>query len=168
MNVAINERAEEWKAIPGLERYRVSSLGRVVGPKGKILALKICKRGYAWFCVANGRGSSANISVARSVCAAFHGLPSGKVDSDHINRVRSDNRPENLRWVSRSVNLSNRQVRAGAEHHLSKLTTEAVNLIRTSEHYRGFDRDMADRLGVSRETVRDARLGKLWRHSNAA
>lgn len=48
-------------------------------------------------------------SVHRLVCSAFHGLaPEGKSQVDHINRTRYDNRPENLHWVDRSENSTNR------------------------------------------------------------
>ena len=36
--------------------------------------------------------------------------PSSEHEVDHINGVRSDNRIENLRWVTRSRNLQNKEV----------------------------------------------------------
>ena len=48
------------------------------------------------------------LAVHRLICEAFHGLcPPDKCQVDHINRARDDNRPENLRWVSRSENNKN-------------------------------------------------------------
>ena len=42
------------------------------------------------------------------VCRAFNGLaPTGRPLVDHINRIRHDNRPENLRWVSYKENNDN-------------------------------------------------------------
>ncbi len=42
------------------------------------------------------------------ICRAFNGLsPEGKPFVDHINRIRDDNRPSNLRWVDRSENRTN-------------------------------------------------------------
>jgi hypothetical protein len=155
---------EEWRDIPGLERYKVSSAGRVLGSYGRVLKLKKCKRGYLWFAVADGKGSSVNVSVARSVCAAFNNGDGNGMDCDHINRVRDDNRPGNLRWLTRTQNLENRANRMGADHFASKLSEDLVREIRSTPHYRGLDREFATRLGVTRETVRDARLGKLWRH----
>lgn len=47
-------------------------------------------------------------SVHRLICEAFHGIcPEDKKVVDHINRVRGDNRPENLRWVTLSENNRN-------------------------------------------------------------
>lgn len=46
--------------------------------------------------------------VHRLVLETFVGFaPEGKPQADHINRVRDDNRVENLRWVSRSENQRN-------------------------------------------------------------
>lgn len=43
------------------------------------------------------------------ICRAFHGLtPEGKPFVDHINRIKGDNRPENLRWVSNKENCNNK------------------------------------------------------------
>ena len=48
--------------------------------------------------------------VHRMVCGAFHGLPpADKPEVDHINRDKSDNRPSNLRWCSRSENERNKE-----------------------------------------------------------
>ena len=43
------------------------------------------------------------------VCRAFHGLPpADKPEVDHINRIKDDNRLDNLRWASRKENTDNR------------------------------------------------------------
>lgn len=43
------------------------------------------------------------------ICRAYNGLPpEGKPEVDHINRCPSDNRPENLHWVSRKENNDNK------------------------------------------------------------
>ena len=46
--------------------------------------------------------------VHQMVCRSFSGLaPIDKPFVDHINRIRSDNRPENLHWVDRKENNNN-------------------------------------------------------------
>lgn len=165
----LNPRAEVWKKIPGFDqRYEVSSLGRVKGATGKILKLKQDKRGYAFFSIADKKGSSRNVSVARCVCSAFNGeAQSDSLDCDHVNRIRDDNRPENLRWVTRSENLSNRQNRYGTEHHNAKLTPDQVRLIRSIPARHGLNTELAKQYGVGRKTISDVRLGKQWSHVDA-
>lgn len=49
--------------------------------------------------------------VHRLICRAFHGeSPEDKPFVDHKNRIESDNRPENLRWVAAKENSANRGV----------------------------------------------------------
>ena len=46
--------------------------------------------------------------VHRLVAEAFHGpCPPGKCQVDHINRIKDDNRPENLCWVNYRENNRN-------------------------------------------------------------
>jgi hypothetical protein len=53
-------------------------------------------------------GKSKQLPVHRLVCSAWHGVPDDKKNVvDHINGCRSDNRPENLRWVTQSENHGN-------------------------------------------------------------
>lgn len=163
--------SEEWRTAPGLEgRYEISNFGRARHMSGRVRKLKSCKRGYLWLSVSvSGGRCVANKSMARLVCGAFNGPPPhAAMDCDHINRIRNDNRPENLRWVTREENLANRQVCFGSGHPLAKLTPEQVLGIRAMPFRRGQDRVIADRIGVSRETVRDVRLGKAWRPANVS
>ena len=61
--------------------------------------------GYA-FIVLGRRNKKYN--VHRIVAETFIPNPDNKPEVDHINRIRSDNRVENLRWVTRRENLQNR------------------------------------------------------------
>ena len=52
-----------------------------------------------------GKVLSQYFELHRLVCEAFHGPPPKAYDAHHINEVKSDNRPENLEWRSRSENM---------------------------------------------------------------
>jgi NUMOD4 motif/HNH endonuclease len=118
---------EEWRSVVGLERYyEVSNLGRVrpikrpirfvakngnecfrfikrpitYGNKGTDGYLRI---GLPKICSKDGKRKMR--SVARWVAQAF--IPTDdpkKTDINHKNYIRTDNRVENLEWVTRSEN----------------------------------------------------------------
>jgi hypothetical protein len=91
---------EVWKKIPGYEEYEVSSLGKVRGQYGKILSPWKSK-GYdiVWICKDTIK---RKIGVHRLVAWAFLENPENKPTVDHLNRNRTDNRVENLKWATQS------------------------------------------------------------------
>lgn len=65
-----------------------------------------CRRADGYFVVGIARKRRR---VHRLICEAFHGpCPPGKCQVDHIDRDPSNNKPENLRWVTGSENQHNR------------------------------------------------------------
>ena len=54
---------------------------------------------------------TGNISIHQIVCTAFHGTPSDpKMVVDHIDTNHCNNRPENLRWITRLENTLNNPI----------------------------------------------------------
>ncbi len=103
---------EIWKGVPGFPKYQVSNFGRVKSlqrKQEKILSPSYNEGGYLFV---NLRQCGANNQklVHRLVLWAFEGHPKGR-QCDHINRIRDDNRLENLRWATRKENRRN-QVRS--------------------------------------------------------
>lgn len=92
--------------IPYDERYAVSVDGDVMNTEtGQVLRKEEINKGY--YRVSLYR---KYILVHRLVGLCF--LPrieQGDIEIDHINGDRKDNRAENLRWVSRSVNQRTKQ-----------------------------------------------------------
>ena len=149
---------ERWADIPN-ESYSASDLGRIRGPRGNILKPRVNTNGYHRVCLGAGRDRY----IHRLVCLAFYGPPPSGNHVDHINHDRSDNRLANLRWVTPEENRARRLLRHGELHGNSKLSAERVREIRSLPDAKS-DELFAARFGVSRETVRDARLRKSWRH----
>lgn len=94
----------EWRNIPGYdERYYASSDGRVLGANG-LLKPVIGKDGYARVNVAYD-GKFRLCLVHRLVAESFISNPDKKAEVNHINGDKSDNRVENLEWVTREENI---------------------------------------------------------------
>ena len=96
---------EEWRDCLGFRNsYQVSNLGRVRN-KVKVLSANYCGA-YLAVSMDNSRRY-----IHKVVAAAFLPNPDGLPEIDHINRIKEDNRVENLRWVSKSGNAVNREQR---------------------------------------------------------
>lgn len=97
---------EEWKDIEGYEGiYQVSDTGKVrVKRTGLIRSLVLGKTGY--YKVSLKAGHSKTIDVHRLVATAFIPNPEGKKEVNHINGIKTDNRAENLEWVTRNENTA--------------------------------------------------------------
>lgn len=97
---------EEWRQIADTN-YSVSNLGRIRNDeKDTILAPRVHTLGY--YSVRLGR--KQQFLIHRLVAEAFLPLPTQEgMVIDHINRIKTDNRVENLRWVTKSQNALNSQ-----------------------------------------------------------
>ena len=96
---------EEWRIIDGFENYEISNMGNVRSNRG---VLKPGKDTYGYNQVNLYNNSKRHCrKVYRLVMDAFNPNVENKPQIDHINRVRSDDRLENLRWATARENVRN-------------------------------------------------------------
>lgn len=109
---------EIWKNIPGFEGwYQASSLGRIRSldryvnyknisqaiRRGKVLSPKTSNKGYLEvLLIMNDQKHYKR--VHQLIASAFLSNPNGYKSINHINEIKTDNRPENLEWCTDSQN----------------------------------------------------------------
>jgi hypothetical protein len=159
---------EEWRQIIGYEGlYEVSNLGNVrslsrgnAGHKGRDLKASIGGHGYRVVSLCK-RGVPIKRLVGRMVATAFIHNPSNKPQVNHRSGVKTDDRIENLEWVTSAENLEHAK-QTGLQknfcetHCRAILTNEQVVEIRLRYlPHRVTGNMLAKEFGVSRNEIYD-------------
>jgi hypothetical protein len=148
--------------------YRKTNTGNVY----KEIKPQLAKNGYLRVGIYFNK--KANIqSVHRLVAESFIPNPKNKPQVNHINGIKTDNRVENLEWVTSSENVKHTfnnlgRIGKGAKGEKggnSKLTNELVKFIR--ENYKPRDREYGTRglgrkLNVGCNTISAIVNNKTW------
>lgn len=118
---------EIWREVKGYEGYyEVSNIGNVralerIVCNGRISPAKdVTKRkdNYGYYHVGlNKNAKETTRRIHRLVAQAFIPNPEKKPFLDHINTVRTDNRVENLRWVTPKENNDNKLSKEKIKYH---------------------------------------------------
>lgn len=175
---------EVWKDVVGYEGfYQVSDLGRVRSLsrkmksrhnclrnfEGRVISLELAKNGYLR-CVLGVNRISSKLSVHRLVAEAFiSSRPDGKF-INHKNGIKTDNRPENLEWVTRSENSIHaiktglQKVLSGESGPSSILTEDQVIEIKSLIRKGARPVDLSKMFNVSGGAIHGIKRGLNWKH----
>lgn len=128
---------EIWKKYPLNEKYEVSTLGRVKNSETQQILKPAKNPQTGYLCVNLCRKTT---TIHRMVAMAFIPNPENKLLVDHINTIKTDNRLENLRWVTHSENSRNEIT--------LKRNIESHKGIIPSEECKNKKRDMAKKIKI--------------------
>lgn len=85
--------------------YTVFEDGQVIGLKGKLLKPGLSSSGYYTVCICEPENKiKKSVCIHRLIAECFIPNPENKIYINHINSIRTDNRIENLEWVTPSEN----------------------------------------------------------------
>lgn len=173
---------EIWKDIPNYEGfYEVSNLGRVyrlpyvtsekgLKREGKIVNVYNNHKGYYQISLFK-EGKRISTFVHRLVGMAFIPNPENKPQINHKNGIKTDNRVENLEWVTSSENQKH-AVDTGLKPRLfgeknprATLTNKQVDEIKLLYNSGKKAKEIAELLKLSLEKVRSITSKSNWNHT---
>jgi hypothetical protein len=169
---------EKWRNIPGYPNYEASDLGRIrsiervnqFGHKleSKILSYHLSPKGYLCVSVGDRLTIGRTKRLHRLVALAFLPNPEKLSQVNHKNGNKSDNRIENLEWISNSNNkkhaVANSLYAYGSKHGRSKLKEQEVKAIKFLIKRGVFYKCIAPLFNVSKHTIDAIATRRLWRH----
>lgn len=164
---------EIWKPIQGFDGYFISSLGNLKSflrhTRGRVLSPFINEIGYKMFCLTLD-GKLYARTIHRLVLETFTGLKPKGLQTGHLNGIRTDNRLENLKWVTPLENSSHKKLHGtfqyGETASQSKLTEKQVIKIKRMRRD-GFKLlQIKEAIGATVNASQISRicLGKRWTH----
>ncbi|HRF69797.1 MAG TPA: NUMOD4 domain-containing protein [Candidatus Pelethenecus sp.] len=161
---------EVWKDTVGYEGlYLVSNLGKVYSlRRNKVYKEFIEKNGYNRISVIKN-GVRKKELVHRLVAKTFIPNPQGKLCVNHKDNNRSNNKVDNLEWVTQKENIQHAVAQKrfkgrfiiGESNPLSKLTVSDVLQIRKSKLTQ---KKLASLFNVSQTTISDIKIRDTWKH----
>lgn len=174
--MVINLEGEVWKTVPDLYGYEISNLGRVKSlPKAQGFGFKketvlegfLTRKGYHKVNLKVDKKAKGTL-VHRLVAMAFLPNPNNLPEVNHKNGIKTDNRIENLEWVTHSENmrhaLENDLHARGEERKNSKLKDVDIPVIRSMRASGMKMHEISKHFNVARQTVNSVLNGTAWIH----
>lgn len=163
-------RAEVWKDLEGyVGLYQVSTLGRVRGLRRNKKILKPAISGNGSLTVVLCSYKRWTKSVHRLIAQTFIPNYENKPEVNHIDGDRTNNRVDNLEWVTRSENEKHAyrtglKSQKGESNFRSKLKVTDIDKIRTFRRYGLPQYEIAKIFGVTPACVSSVCRRITWKH----
>jgi len=148
---------EIWKPVnvENFNHYYISNKGRVKSNirkgGGQILKNNLTKLGYYRVALRNKeRKHTKHFLIHRLIALSFIDNPNNYPIIDHINRIRTDNRIENLRWCDYSLNATNRTIK-GCIYQANDKRKMKDGTIKIYRYYRATIRNKTKRFKTEEE-----------------
>ena len=159
---------ENWLPVAGWPGYFISDQGNVQGSRGRLLKPCLSRTrpgGVSYLKVTlKVNGKQITPRIHELVLWHFVGPKPNGLEARHRNGNNLDNRLENLCWGTSLENNLDRiehgTMPYGEAHGRAKLTEEQVAYIRAQPHGSA---QLARELGVSYQTIKGIRRGKVWK-----
>lgn len=150
-----------------MEDYIIKRNGEIYSNISKKV-LKPYKNHKGYFLI-DLKGRKAQ-SVHRIIDKKFIPNPKNKPQVNHINGVKTDNRVENLEWVTPSENCVHAfklglRCNKGDNHPSNKLTEQKVReILKMKQETKKTQKEISALYGVSIHAIYDLSKGKTWGH----
>jgi hypothetical protein len=159
---------------PPYRNYQVSSDGEI-RRNGRELKGYVDRYGYRTVLLSYG-GLSKRFAVHRLICEAFHGPCPEGLECAHIDGDKGNNRPDNLRWATRSENIRDQIAHGtfagqqnlitganfGETHNSAKLTEAQVRDLRARAAGGASGRSLAKEFGIQSAQASAIIRGDAW------
>jgi len=163
---------EIWRDVLEYEGiYQVSSAGRFANCKyERILKPRKHSGGYLNVQLPDKNNKFSNYYMHRLVLESFRGK--SRLEVNHINGIKSDNRLSNLEYVSHAENLNHARKNGlldirGEKNGLAKLTElDVIEIKKMLKNKKLTHKEIAKKYSVSRSRVTSIKSGTTWKHLN--